>query len=267
MLAVGFEPTRTQRAEDLKSSPLDHSGKPAAYLWLSCTSDLPTRRHVPHTGTHACLGIPLLILLSSLQSSMSIHSVPSTWVCSSSTASQSIPLPIAGGVSSIPLAMSSIRPGMSKMASSSRKAQLGVQGSAAVAMMCCWWPEEEPDDGRCSSAACAAAHRMSSGTAVRALGSVWTESGKLRSAVLAPRSAMAATSCARAAISGVGSVPSQMRACACGALPHLADPAGAPRPRPVAHAAVHRVAGLLAAGTPLGRQLMLREAAALRRRR
>ncbi|PUZ52825.1 hypothetical protein GQ55_5G004600 [Panicum hallii var. hallii] len=94
--------------------------------------------------------------------------------------------------------------GMSKMASSSRKAQLGVQGSAAVAMMCCWWPEEEPDDGRCSSAACPAAHRMSSGTAVRALGSVWTESGKLRSAALAPRSAMAATSCARAAISGVG---------------------------------------------------------------
>ena len=31
LLAVGFEPTRTRRAEDLKSSPLDHSGKPAVF--------------------------------------------------------------------------------------------------------------------------------------------------------------------------------------------------------------------------------------------
>ncbi|RRT44338.1 hypothetical protein B296_00027041 [Ensete ventricosum] len=60
------------------------------------------------------------------------------------------------------------------------------------------------------SAASAAARRTSSAAVDSTRGSAQAESGKLRLADM-PRSAMAATSCALAAISGVRNVPSHMR--------------------------------------------------------
>ncbi|CAL9179233.1 unnamed protein product [Musa hybrid cultivar] len=150
----------------------------------------------------------------------------------SSTRSQSNPLCMASGVSSSPLAMSSSNPGMLNSASSSTNTADGIQAAASGAASatlpsvagvlpaspgaaggivdddenCCDLVSEAPN----ISAASTAARRTSSAAEDVARGRTQAESGKLRWAD-SPRRAMAATSCALAATSGVRNVPSQMR--------------------------------------------------------